>query len=52
MEFLLLAFVKIQSMPLVNLTKSIYCFCVDQSWYALKEKVSCIKIMNCENRNM
>ena len=43
---------KTQSMPLVNLNKSLYCFCVDQSWYALEEIIIFIKIMNGELRNL
>ena len=52
MEFLFFAFVKTQSMPLVNLNKSFYIFRMDQRWYALKEIIIYIKIMNCEKRNV
>ena len=46
------AFVKTQSMPLVNLNKSLYRFCVVQGRYALEELIIYIKIMICEKRNM
>ena len=52
MEFELFAFVKTNSMPLVNLNKSCYHFVEIKAGIALKEIIIYIKIMNGEKRNM